>query len=46
MIMLVDISKSSMEFGELSERLDQSGKTLGVSIRIQHEDIFHSMHRI
>ena len=46
MIMLVDISNSSMEFGALSEQLDACGKVLGVSIRIQHEDIFHSMHRI
>ncbi len=46
MIMLVDISNSSMEFGTLSEQLDACGKALGVSIRIQHEDIFHSMHRI
>lgn len=46
MIMLVDISKSRAEFTNLSVNLETKGQELGVMIRIQHEDIFNSMHRI
>jgi ACT domain-containing protein len=46
MIMLVDISGMSLGFSEISEKLDRKGRDLGLSIRLQHEDIFNSMHRI
>ena len=46
MIMLVDISGMSIIFSELSDKLEEKGRELGLSIRIQHEDIFNSMHRI
>ena len=46
MIMLVDISQMSLSFSEISEKLDRKGQELGLSIRIQHEDIFNAMHRI
>ncbi len=46
MIMLADISESSIPFNSLSEILANEGKSLGLSIQIQHEDIFNSMHRI
>lgn len=46
MIMLVDISKMSFEFTELSDLLKQAGEDLGVDIRFQREEIFTSMHRI
>ena len=46
MIMLVDISNSENNFVEISDKLENLGKELGLSIRIQHEDIFNSMHRI
>ena len=46
MVMLVDISKICSSFSLLSDRLDEKGTELGVSVRIQHEDIFNSMHRI
>jgi ACT domain-containing protein len=46
MIMLVDISQMSLNFSEISERLDKKGQELGLSIRLQHEDIFNAMHRI
>jgi len=46
MIMLVDVSKSAVNFNEISELLDKVGKSLDLSIRIQHENIFNSMHRI
>ena len=46
MIMLVDISKSENNFAKISKDLENLGEELGLSIRIQHEDIFNSMHRI
>lgn len=46
MIMLVEISHSSIPFHDLSEKLDQKGVDMGLKIQIQHEDIFNSMHRI
>ncbi len=46
MVMLVDIQNSLKDLTGLTEALNQLGKTLGVEIRIQHEDIFNSMHRI
>ncbi|MBO5505154.1 MAG: ACT domain-containing protein [Clostridia bacterium] len=46
MIMLVDISKCEDHFAEISKSLEDLGAELGLSIRIQHEDIFNSMHRI
>ena len=46
MIMLVDISKISTSFKELSDKLDQLGNEMTLSIKIMHEDIFNSMHRI
>ena len=46
MIMFVDNSKINITFAELAERLAKEGEKLGLEIRIQHEDIFNSMHRI
>lgn len=46
MIMLVDISNSASDFTSIKNDLENLGEELGLSIRIQHEDIFNSMHRI
>jgi ACT domain-containing protein len=46
MVMMVDTEKVSETFSELSEQLQKKGEDMGVEIRIQHEDIFNSMHRI
>lgn len=46
MMMIVDISKGKKSSGELADGLDAIGKEIGVDIKIQHEDIFNSMHRI
>lgn len=46
MVMLVDVSGATISFAELAERLDKKGQELGLLIKIQHEDIFNSMHRI
>ncbi len=46
MIMLVDISKMSNDFVVLKTALEEIGETIGMSIRIQHEDLFNAMHTI
>ncbi len=46
MIMQVDTGAANVEFAKISENLNEEAKKLGVDIRIQHEDIFNSMHRI
>ncbi len=46
MIMLVDTEKSNMKIDGISAQLDVLSDEIGVEIRIQHEGIFKSMHRI
>lgn len=46
MIMLVNIEQCTERFDTIAKRLEQAGEDLGLSIRIQHEDIFNSMHRV
>jgi ACT domain-containing protein len=46
MIMLVDLSAVEVPFAELGEALDAKGKDIGMSIRMQRQDIFEAMHRI
>ncbi len=46
MVMLVDIKACAIEISVLGDALKNLGTELGVEIRIQHEDIFNSMHRI
>jgi ACT domain-containing protein len=46
MIMLVDLSNPNITFDQLSKKLDDKGQEMGLSIRIQREDIFNAMHKI
>ena len=46
MMMIVDCNKASKPINELTDDLDKLGEKIGVSIKMQHEDIFNSMHRI
>ena len=46
MVMAVDVSKSTASFGELGRGLDDLGAEMGLSIRIQREEIFDAMHSI
>ncbi len=46
MMMIVDLSTTQKSFTVLTDELEEVGKKSGVVIKIQHEDIFHSMHRI
>ena len=46
MIMLVDVSGLKGSFGDFAESAKGYGKEIGMDIRVMHEDIFNSMHRI
>ena len=46
MIMMVDISKMSVTLGDFGDDISKMGKEMGMEIRVMHEDIFNSMHRI
>lgn len=46
MIMLVDLSKMKISFAELSNRLADKGKTIGLQIKIQREEVFKAMHQV
>ena len=46
MIMLVDVSGSTLPFRDLSELIQTRGEERDLSIRLQREDIFEAMHRI
>ena len=46
MIMLVNLENMSIDFNKLKNQLEQIADTIGMSIRIQHEDLFNAMHTI
>ncbi|MFW6278822.1 MAG: ACT domain-containing protein [Bacillota bacterium] len=46
MMMMVDLSEINISLEELKEELNQQGEKMGLSVKLQHEDIFRSMHRI
>lgn len=46
MIMLVDIGDSNTELAKLAQDCEELGRSIGMSIRLQHEAIFNAMHNI
>lgn len=46
MMMIADINSSDKDFDTLSTELNEVGQSIGVKIKMQHEDIFNCMHRI
>lgn len=46
MIMLTDVSKAIKSFDSVRLELNELAKNINMDIRIQHEDIFNSMHKI
>ncbi|MBQ4510857.1 MAG: ACT domain-containing protein [Clostridia bacterium] len=46
MIMLVEIENMNATLKDFQLALDTVGKKKGLDIRVMHEDIFNSMHRI
>jgi predicted amino acid-binding ACT domain protein len=43
---LADVKEANVSYPEIVDALDKEGERLGVSIRIQREDIFDAMHKI
>lgn len=46
MIMIVDISSANQEISVLAKECAELGKQIGMSIYLQHEDIFNAMHNV
>ena len=46
MMMVVDLSNSTCPPAELAQKLDEKGKEMNLSIRLQREEIFKAMHRV
>lgn len=46
MLMLCDLSNSDLPLKELGALLKEEGEKIGVSIHVQHEDVFNAMHKI
>ena len=46
MMMVVDVENITKSFGEVAQELEQGGEEIGVSVKIQREEIFLKMHRI
>jgi len=46
MMMLVDLSEANVSFDEIREALIALGTEMDLSIRIQREEIFMSMHQV
>ena len=46
MMMVVDVSASNIPVAELAQQLEERGKEINLSIRLQREDIFDAMHRV
>ena len=46
MMMVVDVSGATCPVAELAQKLDEKGKEMGLSIRLQREEIFKAMHRV
>ncbi|MBO5457848.1 MAG: ACT domain-containing protein [Clostridia bacterium] len=46
MIMVVDLSESKEELSALAQECSEMGKKIGMTIYMQHEDIFNAMHTV
>jgi len=46
MMMMVNLANITCDFSVLKERLDRLGDEIGLSVKIQREEIFNYMHNI
>jgi len=46
MMMAVDVSRCTVPLAQLCQAMDAKGQEMGLSIRVQREDIFQAMHRV
>ena len=46
MMMAVDVSGCNIPLAELAKQMEEKGREMNLSIRVQREDIFEAMHRV
>ena len=46
MMMVVDVTDANLPLALICQQMDAKGQEMGLSIRIQREDIFEAMHRV
>ena len=46
MIMLVELDGMTVDFATFSENMKKTGEEYGVDVRVMHEEIFNTMHKI
>ena len=46
MMMIVDMGKMNTSFETVADEIDELGKSIGVQVKCQREEIFNMMHRI
>ena len=46
MMMVVDVSAATLPLAQLCQAMEDKGAEMGLSIRLQREDIFNAMHRV
>lgn len=46
MMMVTDVSASNIPVAQLAQQLEEQGRKMDLSIRLQREDIFDAMHRV
>ena len=46
MMMVTDTSKANNDLDTIADVLARKGEAMGLSLRIQREDIFHAMHKV
>ncbi len=46
MMMVVDVSAANLPLAELAKQIEDRGREMNLSIRLQREDIFEAMHRV
>lgn len=46
MIMIVDMGEAKADFAVIAKECSELGKQIGMSIYLQHEDIFNAMHSV
>jgi len=46
MMMVVDVANANLPLALICQQMDAKGQEMGLSIRIQREDIFEAMHRV
>ncbi|SMC22680.1 ACT domain-containing protein [Clostridium acidisoli DSM 12555] len=46
MIMLVDLGEKEVDFKQLNDEIGEEAKRLGVTIKLQRQDLFKAMHEL